>query len=303
MVTTAVVLAGMPASIGAHVVQALRNRFNDGYVFRAPAAPSNRAPLASYSASNIDHILESARDAVFGSTKRPSSFCRNPTHSCVLKGRSKKHCNKMSNEACFLVKPDFLVVMYQRGMNESNFIERLHYCAHLVEIPDRCYGRLQKTIEFVVSTLHKCRTSLRAIRDEISSKNSLLLLPPLNFTGREIERLLKSACYGTIDSRPFRRDFYSKGTRGYLGRKRQLAFKLSEAGGQHGTPGPQDRADLALTRHHRAGSSYPGNWHYDVTRVDGRDFDGSIKFFCRDNATIYPKGVDHVNVLVDDCVR
>ncbi len=133
---------------------------------------------------------------------------------------------------------------------------------------------------------------------------SPLLLPPKNFRGERILELLDSFHSETLPSqiRSFKKDFFAKGKLAYNARKNRLLFKPTELGNDHGRPGPQERADLALSRHHRLGCRYNEQLHYDVTRSDERDFDGSIEFTCRSGGLLRPRG-RHVNVLVDDCIR
>jgi hypothetical protein len=305
MPSYAVTLAGIPAPTSSGVLQDLKNRFNDGYVFRTAAAATANGSLTNYSERAVDMILEAARDAVFGSSRRPSGFCRNPSQNCVLKGNHKKHCNKSTDDMCYLTKPDFLIVMFQGGKNEEILLNKLHYCAHLVRIPENCYGKRQNIVNFVVSFLQSSKSILNTIAQEIKRKNSPLLLPPNNFKGERIKQLLASASKGDFykAAKLFRSEFFSSEILGYLARKRQLAFTPAESEIQHGIAGPQTRADLALSRYHRLGCTYARGMHYDVIRTNGHHFDGSIEFTCRDSGAFSPTTGKNVNILVDDCAR
>lgn len=302
MPSYAVTLAGIPASTNAGVLQDLRDRFSDGYVFRAPAARATDAGrLTNYSENGADLILEAARDTIFGSTKRPNGFCRNPTHSCVLLGGGKKNCNKGEGDRCYLSKPDFLIIIFQGGKNEELLLHKLHFCAFIARIPEDCYGRRARTLQFVISTLSESKHRLSLLREELSSKFSPMLLPPNNFRGEKIRTLLSSACNGDFSNavKAFRSEFFRKDVLSYMARKRQLAFKPAEP---HGNVGPQERADLALSRHHRLGCTYLRGLHFDVTRANGRNFDGTTEFCCRSGGVQRPHG-KYVNILVDDCFR
>lgn len=131
-----------------------------------------------------------------------------------------------------------------------------------------------------------------------------MLLPPDHFGTDDLLELLRLAPNPNVRVcliKQFRSHRLKREDRSYEGRK-GLGFKPAAQEIRHGRAGPQERADLALSHHFRLGCPYEADFHYDVSRLDGRDLGGKFSFPCRMVGPTRPRG-RNVNVLVDDCIR
>lgn len=297
-------LAGVPGRISHSVLSGLRQRFSNGYVFRVPGAKLHVDRLARYDDGTVEAVVESARDAVFGTSKRPSSFCRNPTRPCALREGARHGCGLSADATCSLAKPDYCIVLYQEGRDEDVLLRKLHFSAYTSRLERAVYDRTDRTVVAVEAALAAARADLPRLRQEMESSSCPLLLPPDHFGVDDLRRTLDQALAPEARTgllKAFRAERYRREALAYEGRK-GLGFKPTLPDVRHGRAGPQDRADLALSHHFRLGCPYPDGFHYDVSRLDGRDMGGKIRFPCRIAGPTWPRG-RNVNVLVDDCIR
>lgn len=166
---TAVTLAGVPGRISSSVLSALRRDLPDGYVFRVPGAKLQGDRLARYDARTIDDIVENARDAVFGTTKRPNSFCRNPERPCALRDGQRHGCGREGEATCTLEKPDYCIVLYQEGVEEEALLRKLHFSAATTRIERAAYDRLDRTVAAVKDLLAAARVNLPRLKQELET--------------------------------------------------------------------------------------------------------------------------------------
>ena len=298
----AVALAGVPGRIVGSVVQALQERFADSHVFRGAGAPLRDNGQTLYNDAVVDEALRMAADAVFGKSRRPHGFCRNTGRPCAIKNAGKNDCGRSAEQTCSLQKPDFLIVLYQEGANEEKLLNTLHHSAYCVRLPKSCYNRRDRTIEAAVGALKEAGPVLGRIRRDIGSSKSPLLLPPNNFADASLNALLRDALKdgAKAQAEQFKRAYYGKKEQAYISRK-ALGFEPAALAGRHGIADVHSRSDLAVSRSLRLGCQYVRDFHYDVSRLDRRDFGGRTIFSCREKGTLRPHG-GHANVSVDDCV-
>ncbi|WP_154963634.1 hypothetical protein [Agrobacterium tumefaciens] len=303
MTNTAVILAGIPSTIHSHVLTALRAHYSTGYVFRVSSSPCHKDGQAHYSDDEVNAILESCRDAIFGDNKRPSSFCRNSSQQCSMNHRQGKRCSQENGQSCSLHKPDHFILIYQPGENIKKIQNALHYSALAVSLTDDCYGNAAKTVAAAIEAITLGMSSAKQIKDNMTSLNSPYLLPPINF-GMGVEKLFKIDSDSTKQhkkAKSFRIEKFAGDARAYKG-KGDLRFSPTSTEIQHGTAGPQERADIALTRHFRLGCTYEDKFHFDVTRADGQVHKSRTTLYCRVNGIWKPEKLN-ANLLVDDCMR
>ncbi|QLF69458.1 hypothetical protein FE840_007815 [Peteryoungia desertarenae] len=303
MANTAVVLAGVPSAIHSVVLADLRSRYSTGYVFRVASSRRHKDEQAHYIDNEIDAILEASRDAIFGEKKRPSSFCRNPSQQCALNHSAGKRCALSEGQTCSLVKPDHFFLLFQPGENAKKLQEVFHYSPLAIPLSSQCYGRASRTVEAAVEAIGRGLAAVKHLKDNMSSLNSPYLLPPINY-GMGIDKLFKIDF--DIDkqqkkAKNFRVERFAGEDRAYKA-KGDLRFSPTSTEIQHGSAGPQDRADIALTRHFRLGCTYEDKFHFDVTRADGHVHKGRTTLFCRQNGEWKPEK-KNANLLVDDCMR
>ncbi|OLP42686.1 hypothetical protein BJF95_00700 [Rhizobium oryziradicis] len=191
--------------------------------------------------------------------------------------------------------------MYQPGENVKKLQEVLHHSPLAVPLSEQCYGKADRTVASAIDAIGGARAAIAHLKDHMSSLNSPYLLPPTNY-GMGIEKLFK------IDSdiekqqrkvKSFRVERFAD--RAYKA-KGDLRFSPASSEIQHGSAGPQDRAEIALTRHFRLGCTYEDKFHFDVTRADGHIHKGRTTLFCRLNGVWKPEKIN-ANLLVDDCMR
>ena len=303
MKNTAVVLAGVPSAIHSQVLTALRAHYSTGYVFRVTSSPCHKDGQAHYNDEEVDAILESCRDAIFGENKRPSSFCRNSSQQCSMNHHQGKRCSLEDKQSCSLHKPDHFILLYQPGENSKKIQNSLHYSALSVSLDDNCYGNAKRTVSASIEAITIGLSSLKHVKDSMTSLNSPYLLPPINF-GMGVDKLFKLDLDTTKQQKKtknFRIEKFVGAARAYKG-KGDLRFSPTATEIQHGTAGPQDRADIALTRHFRLGCAYDDKFHFDVTRADGQVHKSRTTLFCRVNGAWTPEKLN-ANLLVDDCMR
>lgn len=298
----AVILAGVTGRILPSVLNKLRARFSERYVFRGDGGKINSMNAAYYTDAKANRLVDLACDAVFGQDKRPLSFCSHEERSCSLSHHSKKRCRLDDNGTCGLMKPGSLILFMQEGINEEVVLRKLHYSAFVISIPKDCYDREDKTFSCIIHNISYSLPKINELRSEMASSRTPFLLPPLNFRDEKLSSLLGSA--GTLGlDRSKMKDFkarsFNRPERSFQGRN-QLLF--SPAHERHGEAGPQEDPAIALSRYFRLGVAYDAGFHYDVRRPSQKSFDGSIEFQCRVSGNAHPSGT-HVNVLVDDCLR
>jgi hypothetical protein len=306
----ALTLAGIPERILPGVLAALRERFTANHVFRGLGTPLASDGLTNYDEQIVGNCLRMAVDAVFKKTKRPVGFCRNPDRSCALKqavGKNGLNCGKTDEETCFRDQPDFFMVLFQEGIAEEKLLKKLHHAAFLERLPKECYNKKEKTIEAIVSAIQRAMPVLGSLRRDISSTNSPLLLPPLNFRQREFDKLLKNTSTDPKSRiEQFKRKYFRpiqnrKSKKAYIGRN-DLKFEPAETAGRHGIASDGDDFALVLSAAFRLGCRYRRDFHYDVMLLSGKDFGQSIQFDCRRIGNrLHVKG-GHANITVDDLV-
>lgn len=301
MTNTAVILAGVPSTIHSVVLAALRVHYSTGYVFRIASSRLHKDDKAHYGDEEVQSILEACRDAVFGEKKRPSSFCRNPAQRCQLNHSGGKSCSLADGQTCSLLKPDHFILLYQPGDNIKKLQEALHYSPLAVSLGEQCYGKADRTVASAIDAIGKGQAAIAHLKDHMSSLNSPYLLPPINY-GMGIKKLFKVDLDVEKQQKKvksFRVDRFAD--RAYKA-KGDLRFSPASAEIQHGAAGPQDRADIALTRHFRLGCTYEDKFHFDVSRADGHVHKGRTTLFCRLNGIWKPEKLN-ANLLIDDCMR
>ncbi len=307
----AVVLAGISGRIINNVLSELRRIYSDGsYIFRGAGATVNADKQANYDGTTIRDALRLGADAVFGRSERPYSFCRGDHSHCKTTQpdngrRTRFPCRANYEETCGLKKPQSLILVYQEGYRESALLEKFHHSAFVIRLGSDVYDKRDRTVERIREFLSRVKPMLASLRDAMSSRNSPLLLPPLNFREPLIEALF-SACQGgdwrRLASR-VRSEFWKRSERAFVGAR--LKFEPTELGEDHGLVGPLDEPALALSRQYRFGCEYAvglRGFHYDVRRSGGQNFDGSVEIVCRKRGAMHPKSA-YVNLLVDDCIR
>lgn len=303
MSNTAIVLAGIPSTTHSAVLSGLRAHYSTGYVFRVASSLLHKDGQAHYCDEEVQAVVEACRDAIFGEKKRPSSFCRNPTQQCSLNHKSGKRCSLENGQSCSLAKPDHFILLYQPGENSKKLQEALHYSALHVPLDGDCYGRANKTVAAAVNAISLGASVVKQLKDNMASLNSPYLLPPINF-GMGLEKLFKidpDLAKQQKKAKNFRVEKFAGDARAYKG-KGELRFSPTSTEIQHGSAGPQESAEIALTRHFRLGCTYEDKFHFDVTRADGHVHKGRTTLYCRINGVWKPEKMN-ANLLVDDCMR
>lgn len=299
----AVTVAGVPGRILGPVLDALRQRYSDTFVIMGRGAPLSDKSLTTYDTAVVDASLEASTEAVFGKTKRPHGFCRNSQRPCALRNAHKDDCGKTPEHTCSLQRPDFLVLVYQEGLQEDLLLRRFHYAPLSVRLPKECYNRRDRTIEAISERLSAAKGWLGQIRSAVSSTKSPLLLPPLNFDVKSLTKLLSGAAEENLkaSSEAFKRAHFSRDTKAYDG-SRGLQFKPADSGGKHGAADTYAKPEIALTRQFRLGCQYSDDFHYDVTLSGEQRSLKGLKFVDRATGDYETKD-DRLNILVDDCIR
>lgn len=299
----AVILAGIPGSIINRVLTGIRSKYPDNYVFRGAGCRTYHSRLASYDSGVIEDTLRLASDAVFAKSKRPLGFCRNDTRSCGLLSNNKSSCRYTPEASCALRKPDFLILLFQAGVDEGCLMGKFHHAAYAGRLSPGCYNRVLPTLREVERSLQEAPTKLGLLKRSFTSRKSPFLLPPLNFGSKHLQKLLAQPLGAglTDEAERFRNEYFDKKTLAYRGRS-DLMFKPIDSSSNHGVPDLLSQYDLALSRVFRLGCQYAPDFHYDVSRKDGNDLAGKITFHCRSKGECRPRGT-HVNLLVDDCIR
>ncbi|MEH7905518.1 hypothetical protein V7794_30760 [Rhizobium laguerreae] len=299
----AVVIAGLPGKISSSVKDTLQERFTDNHVFRAAGAPYYDDGSTVYDGQVIADTLRMGVDAVFGKSARPNGFCRNVDRPCALHYGNKDACGKLESETCFRLKPDFLIVIYQTGLNEEQLLTALHHSALTIRLPAACYAHLTKTVDACIEALKASYSVLGTVRRNFESAKNPLTLPVLNARTRELDSLLSLAnkTGGKSESEQFKRTFFSRSSGSYKLRT-PLEFQPSQLNGRHGIPDAKANDAIALSRIYRLGCQYLRDFHYDVHRNDDKHLSGNHAFHCREGEEDkYPKG-RNANVTVDDCL-
>jgi hypothetical protein len=159
----------------------------------------------------------------------------------------------------------------------------------------------------IVAAIQRAVPVLGILRRDISSTNSPLLLPPLNFRHRELDRLLrKISAAPKSQVEQFKREYFRpiqnrKSKKAYIGRN-DLKFEPAETAGRHGIASDDDDYALVLSAAFRLGCRYRRDFHYDVMQLNAKDFGQSIQFECRrSGGRLHVKGA-HANITVDDLV-
>jgi hypothetical protein len=307
MVGTAVVVAGVPARALKHLRTEFDLAFPNGFLFRAAAAEVRSNRLASYSDELISVVVGMLADAVFGHSSRPVGFCRNKLQPCAIASKGRHTCKKADKATCNLSRPDFVILVYQKGERQSELINRIYHSAFLIEIPEQFYGASELTAAFVLDQIRSATNQLRALVSSFKSGTCPLLLPPKNFgMTKHVVRLFAGVMAGknvTTVVSDFRRIWFDRRMAAYIGRSK-LAFKPAVGALAHGEAELQDDLALGLTSYYRLGCGYNDSFHWDVERSDRPHFDGTITFHCRKaGKPSYPSGMPNVNVLVDDSLR
>lgn len=298
----AIVLAGIPGTISNSLKDKLQERFSDNHIIRAAGARVYADNLTQYDDQVVDDSLRMAVDAVFGKSKRPNGFCRNTDRPCALHHHKKDSCGKTENESCNLVRPDFLVVLYQAGRDEGRLLERFHHSALAIRLPVACYGHLTRTLDASVDLIKKAYVVVGIIRKLFESSKTPLLLPIMNARNKHLNILFESAVRtgGKTESESFKRSYFDRASKAYLVRD-PILFKPAEQNVRHGIPDPKNDDAIALSRCFRLGCQYVRDIHFDVHRKDGRSLSSEFSFHCRETGERLPKG-KNVNVTVDDCL-
>lgn len=301
----AVAIVGVPEPALKRVRLETAQQFPNGYVFRSKAAPNSASRLTVYNEAEVEAALTTAVDSVFGHTKRPLGFCRNPQRPCALKTKGRHTCGKSENAACDLARPEFIVCFYQAGVGQKKLKEALYHSAYLIEIPQDIYGLPDPAAQFVITELRRASKRLSALRAEYTSSACPLLLPPKNFgVGKVVNKLLARVESGAdvrAEVSAFRRQWFRRSDKKFLGRS-GLGFAPAQGGGQHGTAADIAEMSLALSRHYRLGCAFSSKFHWDVRPANGNELAGNFVFYCRSAGEQKPQGT-HANVLVDDCLR
>ena len=303
----AVALAGIPGTIINEVRAELRQRFSDRHAFRAAGAPERSSKLTLYDNKVISASGEMAADVVFGKTSKPWGFCKGDTKPCALREGGNKSCLRTPEQTCAMERPDHLVLIYQQGDNEDALLKEMHFAPIALRIPRECYGKKIATIENIIALLGDVEKIAGDLRDALRTHSSPLFLPPINFGSKNLDQLLNDAMKGLAsdkDRRQFKQNntVNRNGAKSYRGRSK-LCFTPCEGQQQHGDGGNQLAFNLALTKIYRLGCVYDDEFHYDVTRLDEKHFDGKTAFTCRRGGIQHPTGKENVNVYVDDCLR
>lgn len=220
MSNTAIVFAGVPSTIHSQVLTALRAHYSTGYVFRVTSSPSHKDGQAHYTTQEVDAILESSRDAIFGENKRPSSFCRNSSQQCSINHNNGKRCSLESGQSCSLKKPDNFILLYQPGESSKKIQSALHYSALILPLTDDCYGHAAKTVAAAIEAISLGMSAVKQISDNMTSLNSPYLLPPINY-GMGIEKLFKIDADATKQqkkAKAFRVEKFAGDARAYKGK-------------------------------------------------------------------------------------
>jgi hypothetical protein len=195
-------------------------------------------------------------------------------------------------------------VAYQEGHHEEIFLQKLHYSAHLIKIRRPSYNKKEKTLQDIIDGIKNASEILGAVKKELASFNSPLFLPPINFADPSLSNLLKgwSSSGDRPDIASVRRTIFHREGKYYSYRK-NIRFSPAAINALHGISDPKEVEDVAITRAFRLGCEYNEAFHYDVSQIDGRHFDGKTTFTCRLKGKIVPKGQKNVNILIDDCLR
>lgn len=304
----AAVLAGVPAEISLDVLKAVREKFPDQVVLRAVGARTYETKFAVYDRTYCDSVLDQAVDAIFGQSDRPKSFCRHPAKSCVEVSANKKNCGGGPDLACGRRKPDRFLLFYQASADggADELISMMAHSARIIPIPRERYNDLDRTVDFIVGAIASVSASTEVVASNIASGAPSILLPPLNFDRKELRRLLKAGVVNSLTKASLKafRSAYFKADKYFLGRAR-LAFEPTNAATSHGIVGVVSERSRALASHYRAGCSYPGDFHWDVSPKGERGKSagwGDTKIYCPIEGAQAPKG-KHANVLVTDGQR
>lgn len=302
MALTAIILAGFPDTALGAVREQLSRRY-PSYVIRGAPALIRNTRLSLYDADEIAKVLGQAADGVFGSSKRPVGFCRNVQRGCRNKVADGK-CDRASNQACALDKPNRLFLLYQEGEHESELLRIFAHAALPFRILRDVYGQRRKAADQCEIAVEELNGRATAIESHFKLGSALLLPPKAFGQGGAVGDLLRRVASGhdpMRELRAFRQSHYDKASHSFIGRSR-LGFKQGQDAGLHGDPADADDVAIALSRRYRLGCVYDGSFHWDVSPLDGAHLNGNYRFETRDNGTQRPQG-RNANVLVDDCLR
>jgi hypothetical protein len=301
---TAIVLAGLPASALSSARDALRLRYPD-YVVRGAAAPVRGDGMANYDDQEIAKVLNVAAEAVFGSSDRPLGFCQNAQRGCTNKIATGRACERTGKQACVLMKPTRLFLLYQEGRHTDDLLRQFAHAVLPLMIPAETYNRSDATAVLCEAAIEGMKDRAAAIELRLGFGSPLLLPPKAFGRGSAVRDMLNRIANGSDPSkeeRQFRQGYYDKPSKAFVGRS-DLIFQGAQNSGLHGGT-IKDMADpsLALSRRYRLGCHYDGEFHWDVFPRDGSHLAGHYAFDCRETGRFKPKG-KYANVLVDDCLR
>jgi hypothetical protein len=252
--------------------------------------------------------MDTCLEAVFGTSKRPFSFCRRPHKSCVINiGRRRtKDCGLGDAQACGLRKPDHLIVLYQQSQNDDFLLRALSFSAFARKLPHSCYGRADATAEAAKSAIRYAKERLKMLAPIMQKAGRVpFLLPIGNYSPGAVIHLLRSALsereLPQLATR-FVTNHWADGLAAYS-RPDEVAFKPAVTSEWHGGRGGEDNATKALKTEYRLGCSYDPAFHYDVSRPARGTLRG-VSFTCsRQGQVICAASHDHINIYPDDFVR
>lgn len=301
--TTAVVLAGIPGNVYWQIYRGLAQRFPVGYVFRGLPGRVDRGVGAIYDARQRDLLLSQAADAVWGSTRRSLTFCRNPHRTCALRSNGKT-CAKADSDSCRLSMPRHLLIVSVSG-SEDEVIRRLFRDSALHAVID--HVTFQRSWRQGLDACGRAIEALRAKADDVATKigdpSAPILLPPANF-GRMVVRGLISrinSCNQVGDEcRQFRRAHFRKDLRAFEN-ARGVLFSSAAGTERHGTVGADRDIQENLRSLYRLGCAYPANYHWDCTAEGPSGLNGDFRFHCVEKGSVKPGG-RHTNVWPDDFI-
>ena len=300
----AIILAGLPGRAHNLTLERLRAAFPVGYVIRGVAAPLSSARRANYAPTAVDAVLAAASDAVFGHSRRPVSFCRNPQRTCAAKAIAGKTCGRSGAQSCALEAPTRLILLFQQGDAEQRLLSRFHFAALQRQLPERLYNKPALTAEYCVEQVTLLANKASLVEGALRDRGNPLLLPPKNFgKGGAVSNLLNAvnACADIKQSvEGFRRDHFRRDVRKFEG-SRNLGFKPAERNEQHGTGTEAPSIDWALPKRFRLGCAYDNSQHWDVSPLDGKGFQKKIAVTCREHGRQFPPK-RHVNIWPDDWI-
>lgn len=297
---TAVVISGVPAKTLQRVMQRLNRDFNPGYVFRGRGAPLSAQRVATYSREVVDAAIADATDAIFGTTQRAVSFCRNISQPCVSRGARGKTCGRKQGQSCGLERPDRLLLLFQEGRDEQSLTKAFYHSALTRRISAAAYGDADETAEEIAGTIRNTKGQLAFIESEFTSRRTPLLLPPRAFrTSGAVPKLLIEANAIQDPSRlvmQFRIAHWKQDGHVFCS-DQDLHFKAEE---KHGIAGNLSQA-FALSATYRLGCAIAPGFHWNVSPADGSSFKGRA-FDCREEGAI-KVSASHVNFFADDRIR